>query len=82
MRTRRKIWEKEQVNAMRAVVKALLSKFNKNFEEMKDKIIDLDGDNNPAMKRMSLWKIINQDKLDMAKIKDISVGQGHKGQES
>ena len=74
MRTRRKIWEKEQVNAMRAVVKALLSKFNKNFEEMKDKIIDLDGDYNPAMKRMNLWKIVNQDKLDMAKIKDNSGG--------
>lgn len=82
MRTRRKIWEKEQVNAMRAVVKALLSKFNKNFEEMKDKIIDLDGDNNPAMKRINLWKIVNQDKLDMAKIKDNSGSEDEKHQES
>ena len=81
MRTRRKIWEKEQVNAMRTVVKALLSKFNKNFEEMKDKIIDLDGDNNPVMKRrMNLWKIVNQDKFDMAKID--SSYQDEKCQES
>ena len=82
MRTRRKIWEKEQVNAMRAVVKALLSKFNKDFEEMKDKIIDLDGDNNPVMKRMNLWKIVNQDKLNMAKIKDNSGNEDEKSQES
>ena len=82
MRTRRKIWEKEQVNAMRAVVKALLSKFNKNFEEMKDKIIDLDGDNNLNMKRINLWKIVNQDKLNMARIKDNSGGEDENGQEN
>ena len=43
MRTRRKIWEKEQVNAIREVVKALLQKIDKDIKDVKEKIIDLDA---------------------------------------